>query len=280
MNVGGVASECKKVGLWNNRVQFTLTNVDYRLMNSLRHVLLEEIPCLAFHTFRFAYNDTVLKHEQIMQILRMIPLASKAMQELKWSKDCDCDAKPCERCGVQFELDVENTSMNYMSVTTEHLRPTLRTADSSLSCPVIPLHKMEIVMLAPGQKLKLVAIAQIGIGREHGKWVCVPTMIYQGIPLLRSNMFHTLSLDTQREVVRNCSQHVFAFKQQLEIEDLLACTACDECTLAVNRADNSQKPNVELSDTDFLIKIETDGRHSIRDTLTLAFATLKSKISI
>lgn len=278
MNVGGNVSECKKIAVWDNRVQFTLTNVDYRLVNSLRHVLLEEIPCLAFHTFRFAYNDTVLKHEQIMQILRMIPLASKAIHELQWSKDCDCDTKPCQMCGVQFDLDVENTSSTYMHVTTDDLRPTARTVN--LSCPVLPLHKMEIVVLAPGQKLKLTAIAQIGIGREHGKWVCVPTMIYQGIPLLRSEMFHALPRDTQRAVVRGCPQQVFTFKQQLEIEDLLACTACDECTLAINREDNSQKPNVELSDTDFLIKIETDGRHSILDALKLAFAILKSKIRI
>ena len=278
MNLGG-QTQCTKIRVWENRAQFTLTNVDYRLVNALRHVLLEEIPCLAFHTFQFACNDTVLKHEQIMQILRMLPLYSKAIKDLKWSKDCDCEKKPCEYCGVQFELDVENTSSTYMSITTEHLVQTTRTVHQ-LPIAVNLLHKMELVVLAPGQKLKLTAVAQIGIGHEHGKWVCVSMMNFQGIPLLNANMFHDLPKQTQHDIVDRCPQKVFKFQKQLEIEDLLACTACCECTIARNAADKSQNPNIELSETDFLIKIETDGRHSLRDTLTLAFAILKQKTNI
>lgn len=277
MNFGESKSVCTKIGVWLNRAQFTLTNVDYRLINSLRHVLLEEIPCLAFHTFRFACNNTVLKHEQIMQILRMIRVSSQAASELKWTKDCDCENKTCEWCSVQFEMDVTNDSQTYKSVTTQDFVSTPRT-NFPLRHPVQFLHVMEIVKLAPGQSLKLIAIAQVGIGREHGKWVCVPTMIYQGLPQLPLDNFRRLPRQTQSDIVQICPKRVFSLSnEQLDIEDLLACTACDECTRLVHELNNHQPPHVELSNSDFQLKIETDGRYSIQETLHLAFSILKKK---
>ena len=278
MNLGQMKSVCTKVAVWPNRAQFTLTNVDYRLVNSLRHVLLEEIPCLAFHNFRFSSNNTVLKHEQIMQILRMIRVSSQATCELKWTKDCECENKTCEWCSVQFELDVTNDSQTYKSVTTKDFVATPRT-ECLLRHPVQFLHVMEIVKLAPGQSIKFIAIAQVGIGREHGKWVCVPTMIYQGLPLIPIDNFRRLPRQTQSDIARNCPKRVFSFvNEQLDIEDLLACTACDECLrIAHDGGDTYPSPNMELSNSDFQIKIETDGRYSVEEVLRLAFSILKKK---
>lgn len=215
-----------------------------------------------------------------MHTLRMVRVSSKAIQELKWTKDCECEKKTCEFCSVRFDIDVVNTTENYKSVTTDDLIAAIRT-NCELKHSVKPMHRMEIVKLAPEQALKLTAFAQIGIGREHGKWVCVPTMIYQGIPLLSAQMFHALPNDVQCDIVAKCPKQVFsAADGQLDIEDLYACTACDECTRLLNLHDKSQPPSVELSNFDFQIKIETDGRHSIHDTLQIAFDVLKNKCQL
>lgn len=277
MNVDG-KTECKLVKLIPNGVQLTLSNVDYRFVNTLRHILLEEIPCLAFHSFHFDYNRTVLEHEHIMQILRMIPLASEAIQELRWTSHCDCENKCCEACSVQFEINVSNDGTGYRSITTQDIVATHRNVHLKHSVHVTA-KQMEILVLAPGHALKLTAHAQIGIGREHGKWVCIPTMIFQGIPLLEASPFHVLSTQQQAHIVNGCPKKVFAMRHNLlDIEDILACSACDECTIALHKVTHTTNPSIELSDSDFLLTIETDGRHNISFVLTLLFQIMRNKI--
>lgn len=272
-----------------NCIQFTLTAVDYRLLNALRGILLEELPCLAFHTIRFEENKTVLKHEQVMETLRMLAIASDAVDELLWSKDCHCLSKPCENCSVEFKLDVENTTTNsYKSVTTDDLVASHRSKQLRKRAELLHRGKdrMEIVLLGPGQKIKLTAFAQIGIGRDHGKWVCVPTMNFQGLPQLDSHIhrFRTLKIQEQTQIMQACPRSgVFCLKMTgIDIEDARLCTACDECVITYNQLVPSHpiKPSILLSDTDFLLTIETDGRFSAKHALQRAFSILLNKVAV
>lgn len=295
MDCNGFESKCKlafddKLSEKKRRncVQFTITAIDSRLLNALRGILLEEIPCLAFHTIRFDENKTVLKHEQVMETLRMLAISSEAVDELQWSKDCHCISKPCEACSVEFTLHVENTSTtSYRSVTTNDLILAQRT--QTLREKVELLHAgddcMEIVLLGPGQTIRLTAYAQVGIGRDHGKWVCVPTMNFQGLPELDTiyRKSRELSQQAQRKIQQSCPRNVLVMKSEgIDIEDVRLCTACDECLLTYNAltTTNHIKPQIKLSETDFLVTIETDGRFTVQNALQRAFSILSKKVCI
>jgi len=270
-------------------VQFTLTNVHYVLLNSMRHVMLEEIESLAFHTFRFGENHTVLKHEQIMHRLQMIPMCSDNVKDICWTKDCDCELQLCSKCSIEFRLEKTNVLDTIVDVTTEdlqqintnfHVKPLFQGADA-----------FTIVSLAKGHSLRMTLYLQKGIGREHGKWVSVTTMKFQGVPLLDAEIFHGLDISHQKQIVDTCPKKVFSIHQnQLDIEDLLSCTACDECLRIANMPpQQEQQPykkvktldfprNVLLSETDFLVKVQTDGRVCIDDLFEQTFAILKNKL--
>merc|ERR1719263_143705 len=94
--------------------------------------------------------------------------------------DCVCYDK-CPRCSVDFDLDVSYTVTGEEDV----LAPlTVTSKDLKSNNPAVePAHFLSqdeqdeaqdegvaIVKMGPGQKLKLKAIARMGIAKEHTKW--------------------------------------------------------------------------------------------------------------
>lgn len=283
MNIDGKSS-VEILNKTNLSLRFVITNVDYMFLNMLRGVLLEEIPCLAFHSFRFDVNDTIMQHEKIMNLMRMLPMDSSECAKLQWTADCDCNNELCVKCSIEFCLDVENNTDELLHVTTDDLKLNSQHLFSK------PLFKMTIVTLAPGDRLKMTAHLQKGIGRDHGKWVCVPTVGIQGVPLLDATTFHILTNDEQHDIVAKCPKNVFRMKHMvLDIEDLYACTACDECLIQANACIKTHKkrkqiqdiePYITLSDNKFIVTIDSDGRFDIDVILQHAFAIIQSKLNI
>lgn len=73
------------------------------------------------------------------------------------------------------------------------------------------LQPVKILMLAPGQEIKLRAIARKGVGKDHAKWMPVATVAMARVPDIKLNVGLMTSLtDAQkREFVESCPQKVF-----------------------------------------------------------------------
>lgn len=73
------------------------------------------------------------------------------------------------------------------------------------------LQPVKILMLAPGQEIKLRAIARKGVGKDHAKWMPVATVAMARVPEIKLNVALMTSLtDAQkREFVESCPQKVF-----------------------------------------------------------------------
>ncbi|KAK9474243.1 DNA-directed RNA polymerase [Dipodascopsis tothii] len=150
-------------------VDFVLAHVDLALANSLRRVMISEIPTIAIDLVEIEINTSVLADEFIAHRLGLIPLDSTNVDNLMYTRDCDCD-QYCDKCSVELTLEARCTSNATMDVYTRDL---IVQHGAQVGVPL--LHDADgkgvlICKLRKHQELKLKCIAKKGIGKEHAKW--------------------------------------------------------------------------------------------------------------
>ena len=74
--------------LKEDMIQFTLSNVDTSFANSLRRVMIAEIPTLAIELVEFSHNTSVLNDEFIAHRLGLIPLKTNSLDDFKYHWVC------------------------------------------------------------------------------------------------------------------------------------------------------------------------------------------------
>ncbi|KAK4214486.1 DNA-directed RNA polymerase II subunit RPB3 [Rhypophila decipiens] len=154
------------------RVKFELSNAELAFANSLRRVMLAEIPTIAIDLVEIEENSTVLADEFIAHRLGLIPLNASGAENLLYSRDCDCD-EYCENCSVRLTLHAKCTGDEIMSVCARDLVPSSERINQTLGSPIITDEAgmgSLILKLRPGQSIKLQCIAKKGIAKEHAKW--------------------------------------------------------------------------------------------------------------
>lgn len=178
------------------RVKFELSNTDISFANSLRRVMLAEIPTIAIDLVQIEENSSVLADEFIAHRLGLVPLNAEGVEHLNYSRDCDCE-EHCERCSVTLTLHAKCTGSSgddNMSVVARDLIPTGDRINQVIGAPVItdpdgngPL----LLKLRPGQEIKLTCIAKKGIAKEHAKWAPSSAIGFEYDP---HNKLHHLDL--------------------------------------------------------------------------------------
>ncbi|KAF5385817.1 hypothetical protein D9615_002570 [Tricholomella constricta] len=107
--------------LKKDRVNFVLKNVDLAFANSLRRVMMADIPTVAIDMVEIEINTTVLPDEFIAHRLGMVPLGSSNCDEaIRNTRDCTCLAG-CDSCSIMLLLDVSCNDSHTMDVTSHHL---------------------------------------------------------------------------------------------------------------------------------------------------------------
>lgn len=154
-------------------VDMVLSGIDLSLANSIRRVFLSEIPTVAIDLVEIEINTSVLADEFIAHRLGLIPLDSTLVDDLEYTRDCDCE-QYCDKCSVVLSLNALCTSDSTMEIFTSDLVvevPSRR--DDSIGRPVpSPVDPKGILIckLRKNQELKLRCIAKKGIAKEHSKW--------------------------------------------------------------------------------------------------------------
>lgn len=156
------------------RCDFVLQNCSLAFANSVRRVMLAEIPTIAIDLVNIEINSTVLPDEFLAHRLGLVPLHSTSVADrLEYSYDCsNCDDH-CEQCSVTLRLHVKCTEGGpNISVFAKDLIMVDGRADD-IGKPVLndaagqgPL----LAKLRQGQELKLSCVAKKGIAKEHAKW--------------------------------------------------------------------------------------------------------------
>lgn len=139
----------------------------------MRRVVLAEVPTMAIDLVEVAKNDSVLADEFVAHRLGLVPLNSKNVDDVLYSRDCECE-QYCERCSVKLILHAKCTTPGeIMKVYAKDLVVEPGRANEWVGSPVI--HDPEglgpiICKLREGQEIKMICIAKKGIAKEHAKW--------------------------------------------------------------------------------------------------------------
>lgn len=148
-----------------SNIKFTISS-RVSFANSIRRILLGEVPTVAIDVVEMKENRTVLADEMIAHRLGLIPIRYSGTLVSK--KDCDCDGF-CSRCSIRFVLRKSNdlAETSAISVTGQDLV----TSVSGVHC-----HNSLIVKLAPGQRIDMVCIATLGTPQSHAKYCPVTSV--------------------------------------------------------------------------------------------------------
>lgn len=139
-----------------------LKGIPLQYANALRRICLNGVPVFAIDTVDIIENSSVLADEGVAHRLGMIPLKTDTERFVEPSK-CECHSDTgCSNCRVMLMIDsgdsdtTRTVTSNELTSEDEYVKPTS--------------DKVPIVVVAPGQKLKVEAYARLGRGTEHAKW--------------------------------------------------------------------------------------------------------------
>ena len=134
------------------KVSVKIRGVPIQYANALRRICLNGVPIYAVDNVDVLENSSVLADEGVAHRIGLIPLKT----DLESSKD----GNENDKIMLTLESGVSDETRTILS-------GDLKSHDPN----VIPTsNNIPIVILAPGQSLKIEAHARLGIGTEHAKW--------------------------------------------------------------------------------------------------------------
>jgi len=157
----------------DNKIAIKLKGIPREYANALRRIALSEVPTMAIDDVVILDNSSVMHDEAVAHRLGLIPLRTE-LERFVMAHECDCKSTlGCSKCRILLYIDAsaQDKSRSVLSgelnSEDDYVKPT--SAD-------IP-----IVVLAPGQKLKVEAYARLGTGKMHAKWQPVSAAILKEI---------------------------------------------------------------------------------------------------
>jgi DNA-directed RNA polymerase subunit D len=228
-------------------------------VNSLRRIMLSELPKLAVDDVVIYDNTSALFDEIIAHRLGLIPIPTD-LSLLTFRDECTCKGKGCVNCTVRYTLSKEGAGIVYSG----DLQPEEKSwAITEDKIPIIELHN--------DQRLILEVEATLGRGRDHAKWQPVQAPGYTFMP--------TIEVDKKRmnEVkafVKELPPEIIELKNdKLQIKDIKKMSVLESY---IDKA-KADFITIKRDPTKILFSFETDGALSAKDALKESAKLLESK---
>jgi DNA-directed RNA polymerase II subunit RPB3 len=286
-------------------VAFELTNTDISMANSLRRVMIAEVPTMCIDLVEFDDNNGPVQDEFFAHRLGLVPLRSKRpMDNWNFSHLCDCNADgTCLKCTAVLTLDVDYDTLAASELAGDEERPAIAVTSRHLvshheHLEVVHFSNRDeemrsydkgivLMKIGPGQRIKLTAFAKKGIGKEHAKWSPVGTVALKFDPIVKLNIdiLDQYTEEQKRALVNCCPQNVFEYDetyQSVRIAREADCIFCKECIYTLE--DFRKLPEdplgvtVKHSRDKFYFAVETTGSMSAVDVVREAFTQLRMKL--
>lgn len=239
---------------------FIIGGISAALANTLRRIILAEVPTMAIDDVIIYENSSVLHDEILALRLGLIPLKTD-LKAYNLPEKCDCKSDlGCPKCRAIFTLDVE-------------AKRGVRTVYSGDLIPedpaIVPVSdRIPIVKLAPGQKIRLEAYAKLGRGKDHAKWQPVSACAYRYKPILRLD---ESKCNACGRCVEYCPKRVLAKEgDRIVVVEEMNCVLCMDCV----RVCPLKPPPITVSwdPSTFIFYIESVGQLPVE---TIIFEALK-----
>ena len=233
------------------RLSFILKDSLPVYVNTLRRLMIDEVPTMAIEEIEFQKNNSILYDEAIAHRLGLVPLKTD-LKSYNLPDKCKCEGKGCNRC--QLKLILRATKGSGVVYSSE-----LKSKDPAIK-PVF--QEMPIVKLLKGQTLELEATAVLGRGREHMKWSPCHAW-YKYKPVIEI----TGEVKNPEAIIEVDHNNVF------EIKDRKLAINKDrvlECDLSLDFSEIDKNVKVSASDTEFVFYVESFGQLSCKEVVSKA----------
>ncbi len=245
-------SEDKKQG----KCSFLLEGANPTMANTIRRIILQQVPTMAIENVEISKNSSVLYDEMIAHRLGLIPLTTDLKgYDMPENYPNNGEGNPKVEC--HLTLSAKGPSTVYAS--------DLQSKDPKIK-PVHP--KLPIVKLLKGQELELDAIAVLGRGKTHMKWS--PGHVWYKyrtiIKVKDAKKAKELAEQFKDKDIKNPEMNVMA---EADLKFNLPLYIMEEHPDAFE---------ISYSDTDFVFYIEAWGQLSYKEIMIKAAEIMTAKL--
>jgi DNA-directed RNA polymerase II subunit RPB3 len=273
-------------------IKFVLHNADLSVANSLRRIIMSEVPTMAIEFVNVKNNTSVMNDEYIAHRIGLIPLVSSNVDNFNYPHETyfDNNTTTSPICSVKFSLKVKNEGTEPIEVTSEDLRQEeVETEDQRSVKPVEyqsvngEPRKILIMKLQSNQELDLECVAQKGQGKFHAKWSPCSVANFQYEPQIAIDQMKVTNLTTQQKVklVESCPKKIYSYHSksgQIEIENPQNCIFCDECTKTATEFGVQDLIKISYTKNKFIFNVETNGSLKPDEIIDSALSQLIHKL--
>jgi DNA-directed RNA polymerase subunit D len=234
---------------------FVVEGITEAKANTLRRLMLTEVPTLAIEEVSIQKNSSAMYDEMLAHRLGLVPLTTD-LKSYKTKEECKCEGKGCAQCTLSVSIKVKGPGVVYSSAI-ESADPKVKAAHEN-----IPITK-----LSKNQEVKVEATAILGKGKMHMKF-SPGHVFYRGYPIITIEKKGGV-----KKCIESCDNNLTEKGDQLIIKDLTKWNeACEEIC-----EKNGMK--VEASKEDFLFTIESWGQLQPKEILIKALDIYEDKLS-
>lgn len=142
----------------NNKMSFLVKDSDEVFTNTIRRLIIEEVPTLAAEDLEIRDNNSALYDEMLGMRIGLTPIKTD-LKSYELKERCKCQGEGCARCELKIELKAAKKGYVYAS----------EAKSSDPKCNFVHPN-MPLVKLLAKQKVDMTITAVLGKGRDHVKW--------------------------------------------------------------------------------------------------------------
>jgi len=177
-----------------NKIIFLIKGSDEVLANTIRRLIIEEVPTLAVEDLELKENDSALFDEMLGLRIGLTPIKTD-LKSYNLKSECKCEGEGCAQCELKISLKTNKKGYVYAEE-----------AESTDPKCIFVYPKMPIVKLLSKQKLNVMMTAVLGKGKDHTKW-SPGLAFFKKEPIVKIGKVNDVEL-----LKENCPDGVFDFK--------------------------------------------------------------------
>ena len=263
----------KVIDKLDNRIDLQWKNTSSIFLNTLRRIMISDIPTIAIDKIELEENSSPMNDEFMAHRIGLIPIrCERDVSSIPYQHECTCK-NGCHECNFEFILEKENKDNDDLVGVYSSDFVTVFNPKHNFNVVTYPIFEQGILIckLARGQKIKLKAIAIKGTGKEHSKWSSVSCVSFVDKPNIK---IKNLSSDLKDTIINSCPTNVYKETNgKLVVNNENNCTYCMEC---VNKSNNQIE--VGFSQKNFIMTIESNGSIDPLTILKNSLVIWKDKI--
>lgn len=236
-------------------------------MNTLRRIMLSEVPSMAIDDVVIIENSSLLQDEFLAHRIGLIPLKTD-LDTYNLPEDCGCESEfGCNLCRVSLALEAE----------AEDHRTSVYSGDFKSENPaIVPVNlKILIAKLAPEQKIRLEAYARLGKGKDHARWQPVSACAHKFVPTVSVDQN---LCDSCGDCVKVCPKNILLKTgNKIAVRNISNCTLCKDCVHACQK--DPKAIDVTWDENSFILNIESTGALAPERILYEALNILNGKLT-